>query len=227
MKLLNGALLEAKGLGIRAAVDRWLLRDVDVELQCGQRLALVGPSGSGKTLLLRALAMLDPVDTGQVLWSRHEVAPAEVPAYRSQVIYLHQRPALWEGTVESNLRGPFALRINRARRFDPAWIVAQLESLGRSAAFLTQSTRNLSGGEGQIVALLRALQMRPRVLLLDEPTASLDRLAAEQVEQLIARWFDEERGQRALVWVSHNSSHAQRLADRTVEIRAGEIARGP
>ena len=119
------------------------------------------------------------------------------------------------------------MRINRARQFDPAWIVEQLEALGRSAAFLTQSTRNLSGGEGQIVALLRALQMRPRVLLLDEPTASLDRLAAEQVEQLIARWFDEERGQRALVWVSHDSSHAQRLADRTVEIRAGVIARGP
>src|SRR5262245_60544401 len=90
--------------------DGWLLNDLNLTIAPGERLGLVGPTGAGKTLLMRAIAMLDPIDSGQVSWNGREVGPALVRAYRSHVVYLHQRPSLVSGSVETNLRLPFTLR---------------------------------------------------------------------------------------------------------------------
>ena len=159
----------------------------------GDRLGVLGPSGAGKTVLLRALALLDPLDTGTVLFQRQVVGGDEVPRYRSQVIYLHQKPALQEGTVEDNLRLPFALKTHRERRFDRGLTAELLASLGRDTAFLDKSSRDLSGGEAQIVALVRAIELEPTMLLLDEPTASLDPATAQAVEAMLDRWMDARR----------------------------------
>jgi putative ABC transport system ATP-binding protein len=216
-------LLDARGLGRRHPNgEDWLLRDVSLTICPGERLAITGPSAAGKTLLLRALALLDRLDAGEILWGGKPIAPAEVPEFRRQVIYLHQRPALYEGTVEQNLRQPFSLRVHRGRRFDRDWLVGRLDSVGRSADFLEHFTRDLSGGESQIVALLRALQLMPRILLLDEPTAALDPETAQAAEQLVADWLAEDAG-RATVWVSHNLEQARRVADRTLRIVAGRL----
>ena len=133
--------------------EEWLIRDVTFSVNFGDRLGVLGPSGAGKTVLLRALALLDPLDTGTVLFQGQVVGGDEVPRYRSQVIYLHQKPALQEGTVEDNLRLPFALKTHRERRFDRGLTAELLASLGRDTAFLDKSSRDLSGGEAQIVAL--------------------------------------------------------------------------
>src|SRR6266478_4288314 len=104
-----GVLLEAQRIGRFARESRnWLLRDVSLAVRGGDRLAIIGPTGSGKTLLLRSLALLDPTDEGQVLRLNGPISPDSVPDFRRQVIYLHQRPALIEGTVEDNLRLPFS-----------------------------------------------------------------------------------------------------------------------
>jgi putative ABC transport system ATP-binding protein len=216
-------LLDARGLGRRHPSGiEWLLRDVSLTIGPGDRLAIVGPSAAGKTLLLRALALLDRLDTGKVFWRGKVIAPAEVPDFRRRVIYLHQRPALFEGTIEENLRQPFGLRVHRERRFDLGWIIGRLRSVGRNADFLERSTRDLSGGEGQIVALLRALQLTPLILLLDEPTAALDPETAQAAEQLVAAWLAEDAA-RATVWVSHNADQAHRVADRTLRLVAGRF----
>src|SRR5262245_53862546 len=153
----DGVLLEARGVGRRRpGGDGWLLEDASLALRPGDRLALVGPTGGGKTLLLRALALLDPLDAGTVCWQGEPVPNSGVPAFRRQVIYLHQRPALFEGTVEDNLRQPFALRVHRGERFDPARVASLLAALGRDASFLAKRQGDLSGGEAQITALLRA-----------------------------------------------------------------------
>src|SRR5829696_5963452 len=140
--------LEARGIGRRqAGADGWLLQDVSIAVRPGDRVAILGHSGAGKTLLLRALAMLDPLDEGTILWGGRAVEGEAVPSFRSEVIYLHQRPALLEGSVEENLRLAISLKIQRARRFDRGRIVGYLEEIGWNAHFLEKPHRDLSGGE--------------------------------------------------------------------------------
>lgn len=223
----SNALIAADGLRRRRPDgDGWMLDGISLVLPAGSRFALTGPSGSGKTLLLRALAMLDPVDGGRLLWRGKPVARASVPAFRGQVIYLHQRPAIMGDSVEDALRRPYRLRIHHGARYDEARILAWLESLGRAGALLRQSTADLSGGERQIVALLRAMQLDPVVLLLDEPTAALDRQAVESVERLIAHWFEAAPDRRAFCWVSHDQRQASRMTDSALHMAAGRLA-GP
>ena len=189
----------------------------------GDRLAVIGPSGAGKTLLLRALAMLDPLDEGILQWKGRRISGMDVPAYRREVIYLHQRPALVQGSVETNLRYPFTLGVNRRSSFDKNRILDLLESVGRMASFLEKSSRDLSGGEAQVVALLRALQFDPSILLLDEPTTSLDLGTARAIEELLLRWLSEAPAERAFLWVSHDSDQVRRVADRCLRMHCGRL----
>lgn len=217
-------LLEAVNVRRNASgTEQCLLRDVSIAIGGGDRVAVCGPSGAGKSLLLRALALLDPLDEGEIRWRGRSVCGAMAPEYRGHVIYLHQRPPLLEGTVEENLRRPFQLKLHRDRRFDADRVNHWLEHLGRDAGFLGKRHINLSGGEGQILSLLRAMQLDPEVLLLDEPTAALDKLAAQSVEKLVQLWFNERPGQRATVWVSHDADQAARVSDVQWRIAAGRL----
>ena len=219
-----GPLLKACGLGRRKGGGQdWLLRGVCIAISPGDRLAVVGPSGAGKTLLLRALAMLDPLDEGVIQWKGQGVSGDAVPAYRREVVYLHQRPSLFEGSVESNLRYPLSLKVNRTRSFDKDRILDLLKSIARTASFLQKSSRDLSGGEAQIVSLLRALQLDPSILLLDEPTTSLDEGTAMAIEELLRRWLSEAPADRAFLWVSHDSDQVRRVADRWLRMQGGRL----
>jgi putative ABC transport system ATP-binding protein len=216
--------IEAAGLGRR---DRksgaWLIRDVSVSVDFGERSGVLGPSGAGKTVLLRAIALLDPIDEGSIRWDGRIVRGEAVPDYRRRVIYLHQRPALLDGTVEDNLRYPFTLRAHRDRAFDPARAEGLLARLGREGGFLAKHSRDLSGGESQLVGLIRAVQLDPAVLLLDEPTASLDPATARAVEGLLDDWLAADPDGRALIWVSHDADQARRMTGHRIHLRAGRL----
>jgi putative ABC transport system ATP-binding protein len=217
--------LAAIGIGRRdPTTDSWLIREVNMSVHFGDRVGIVGSSGAGKTVLLRALAMLDPIDAGEILWNGRPVHGDAVPGYRKQVIYLHQRPALYEGSVEDNLRYPFTLEGHRSNAFDRSRVVDLLAALGRDAGFLAKSSRDLSGGEAQIVALIRAIQLEPSVLLLDEPTASLDPGTAQALEAVINRWLTAKTGERALVWVSHDREQTLRMTAETIELHSGRVS---
>jgi putative ABC transport system ATP-binding protein len=219
----HAPLLQAENIGRRHPDGRaWLLDGVSLRIEPGDRLAMIGPSGAGKTLLLRALARLDPLDQGTILFKGQAVAHDAIPRFRSHVIYLHQRAALIEETVEAALRRPLALKIHRPRRFDRDRVLRWLACLGREADFLTKKVAELSGGEIQITALARALQLDPSVLLLDEPTAALDGPTASAVERLIADWLDESR-ERAMIWVSHNEAQAGRIGRAIIHMAAGRL----
>ena len=217
-------MLKACGVGRRKpGGEDWLLRGICLTVRPGERLALTGPSGAGKTVLLRALALLDPHDEGSIEWNGRSLTPEAIPAYRTQIAYLHQRPALFEGTVEDNLRYPFILRSHRGKRFERQRVVGILETLMRDEVFLEKSSRDLSGGEAQIVALTRCLQLDPTMLLLDEPTASLDTATAEAAEQLLHRWQLEDSGVRSFIWVTHNLRQAERVSGRRLQMHLGGI----
>lgn len=219
-------MLEARSIARRAG-DHWLLRPLDLEIAGGERIVLSGPSGSGKTVLLRALALLDPLDGGEIRLDGRPIEPRGVPAYRCRVGYLHQAPALADGTVEANLRRPFDLAAHRGQRFDRASAVGLLRRLGRDESFLRRRRGDLSGGEAQIVALVRLLQLAPSILLLDEPTAALDPDSAERARTLLAEWQAGDGGGRAYVWVTHDAALARRVAGRRLHLADGRLAKGP
>ena len=142
-------ILEAFDLGRYApATDAWLLRHVSLGLEAGQRIVIVGPTGSGKTLLLRSLAFLDPLDAGELHWKGAAISRHTVPVFRSQVIYLHQRPSLIEGTVAENLKYPFSFAVHSGRRFDEARIGQWLQLLGRDSELPAEVESGLVGRRG-------------------------------------------------------------------------------
>lgn len=220
--MTEAPLLDARSITRRRDEGGWLLREVSLAVEGGDRVAIQGPSGSGKTLLLRALALLDPLDAGEVRLRGRAVPDVQVPAFRRQVTYLHQGPPLSEGTVEANLRLPFSLAVHHDRRFERERALELLEELGRDADFLGARIDDLSGGERQMVALVRILQLDPTVLLLDEPTAALDPATAELAESLLTTWCEGEG--RAFLWVSHDPAQARRVARRRLRLEGGALA---
>lgn len=212
----SAPLLQARRLGF-AIGGRTLWNDLDLTLGAGERLAVVGASGSGKTLLLRTLAGLEPIQTGELRFQDRPLSDWSMPAYRARVVYLPQRPALPEGAVEAALRVPFQFRVHRHQHFPLDRARELLASLGREESFLQQGTERLSGGEAQLVALLRALLIGPDVLLLDEPTASLDAHAVRAVERLVEDWL-RAQPQRACVWTSHDRLQVERISDRVLAL---------
>ena len=189
------ALVAASGIERRdPARHATLLFPTDFTLHEGDRAVITGPSGSGKSVFLRALALLDPIDAGRFSGAANAVARAGVPAYRRRVAYIAQRPAMLDGSVEDNLRYPFGLKVYRDVHFDRAAVARLASAASRGEDFLDKRASELSGGEAQIAALIRVLQLAPDVLLLDEPTASLDPASAREIEALVDAWFAEQRG---------------------------------
>ena len=200
-----------------------LLQPTDFTLHAGDRVSITGSSGSGKSVFLRALALLDTPTSGQMLWNGQPIANAQIPHYRSHISYLSQRPALLEGTVEDNLRFPFSLKTLRKRHFDRASVITLLEHAGKAPDFLAKHALDLSGGESQVVSLIRTLQLDPEVLLLDEPTAALDPASSRDVEALIDAWFAADNA-RAYVWVSHDLDQARRMSAIHLHMSAGVLS---
>ncbi|MBW4432857.1 MAG: ATP-binding cassette domain-containing protein [Pelatocladus maniniholoensis HA4357-MV3] len=205
----------------RKVEERWIWSNLNFQVFSGEQIAVVGASGSGKSLLLRTLAGLDPVQAGKIMFQGQDIGSYFMPSYRSQIIYLHQRPALWEGAVEENLQQVYRLAVHRHLVYNRELILNYLDLLHKTPDFLQRPVSALSGGEAQIVAFLRALQLSPSILLLDEPTASLDALTAQSLEALVAAWQNEQP-HRAYLWTSHDSTQLQRITNRQITLKEKE-----
>jgi ABC-type iron transport system FetAB ATPase subunit len=164
-----------------------------------------GPSGAGKTLLLRALADLDPHE-GEVRLDGVATRRIPPPVWRRRVGLLAAESAWWGERVRDHFQG------------DPT---AGLERLGLPTAALDWEVRRLSTGERQRLALLRLLENRPEVLLLDEPTANLDDAGRACVEALIRDY--REAGGAAVVWVAHDAGQLARVATHWLRMDAGRL----
>lgn len=171
----------------------------------GECVSLRGPSGSGKSLLLRAIADLDP-HQGQVLLDDSTSTLIPAPQWRKQVALLPVESQWWLDEVGAHFSGE-----------DCEWF----EPLGFTAETMHWQVSRLSSGEKQRLALARTLMNQPRVLLLDEPTASLDPESIARVEQLIADYRRDTNA--AVLWVSHDAQQAARVGSRHLLLTANGI----
>ncbi|WP_137921772.1 molybdenum ABC transporter ATP-binding protein [Hydrogenophaga sp. 2FB] len=216
------------GLQLTARLQRaGFLLDVDLQLPARGVSVLFGPSGSGKTTCLRVLAGLEPQATGVVrvgdeLW-QDSAQGLMRPVHRRSLGYVFQEASLFDHlSVQGNLMFGFK-RTPAAERRHP-WDHG-LELLG-IAHLLQRMPHELSGGERQRVAIARALATSPRVLLMDEPLASLD--AARKAE--ILPWLEQlhERLDIPVVYVTHSPDELARLGDHLVLLETGRVrAQGP
>ncbi len=191
----------------RAAHAVRALTEVSLAIQAGERVALVGANGCGKSTLLRLLHGLTPPTAGAV--SRH-------PKARQAMLF--QRPHLLRLSVLSNIALGLWLGGMRWAQARAQALVA-LSRVGLSD-LAQRPARKLSGGQQQRVALARAWALSPQVLLLDEPTASLDPHAKREVEALIAEFSAQAM---TLVFASHNLGQVKRLASRVIYLEHGRV----
>jgi tungstate transport system ATP-binding protein len=194
------------------------LRIGQLEVQAGEVVGLLGPVGSGKSTLLRLLAGLEPPCGGEAWFGDDRLDGPGLPlSVRRRVTLAFQHPRLLTGTVRSNVEYGLRLRGNRWR---PGVVDGLLDRLGL-AGIASQSSRSLSGGQAQLVALARALAVEPQVLLVDEPTAHLDPALVALVEGVIA---ERNRVQgTTVVWATHNLFQARRVAHRVGLLLDGDL----
>lgn len=177
---------------------------VSGEVASGEVLQITGPSGCGKSTLLRLLARLIARESGQL--TLHDQPDSEINpmVWRTKVHYFAQKSIMTEGSVWHNIAYPFSLKI-RSHKPKPEKQVALelLRRMGLADDMLDQTAASLSWGEKQRIALVRTLLMEPTVLLLDEPTASLDESSRQAMMTLVAEWL-MQADDRAVLLVSHN-----------------------
>lgn len=208
-------LLETLQIGWERQEKR-LWWDLNLQVWPGERVAVRGPSGCGKTQLLRTIARLDPLCSGELRLQGQRADRWPSPAWRAAVLYVAQQTPLVEGSVETNLLWPLRFRVQRRHLANLQNLPDWLQQLGRDSTFLKQQAHHLSGGERQLLALLRALLLEPCVLLLDEPTASLDPESSTALEKLLRSWMQER--EVACLFTSHDSAQVERLANRCVHL---------
>jgi sulfonate transport system ATP-binding protein len=187
---------------VRMYGEKVILNGLNLRIRVGEFVALLGESGCGKTTLLRALAGIDPIQRGVIT----TLSPPSV-------VFQEHRLLPWENLWKNVSLG---LRQSNARR-----LAAQaLEEVGLGER-LEDWPRNLSGGQAQRVAIARALIQEPKLLLLDEPFASLDALTRLKMHKLLKKLISKHRP--GVLLVTHDIFEAVLLADRILLMRDGSI----
>jgi tungstate transport system ATP-binding protein len=215
----KGIILEVKNLS--KVYEREVLHIEQLSFHRGRIYGIIGPSGAGKSTFLRLVNLLELPTSGEIYFKGEPVALNGLPDVRArrEMTMVFQKPLLFRTSVEENIA--YGLR---ARRFPREEIKARVESLLEKVGLKELARRHagtLSGGEAQRVAIARAVAFEPALLLLDEPTANLDPLNVELIEQLI---LDLNRDtEMTIIIVTHNIFQARRIAGEVIFLHEGRI----
>ncbi len=199
----------------------WALKGVNLEIRQGEVLALVGPNGSGKTTILKLAGGLYRPARGEIrLWGMNiwEVNGSRRLELRRMVVYVHEKPILLRGTALDNVA--FALLLRGVPRGEAMRRAKDLLESSASSHLLGKDRSDMSAGEAQVVSILRAVAAGPRILLLDEPTAHLDREKRGILTDLIGKLRSEGVG---MAIATHDLLLAVRAANRVAIIENGKV----
>ena len=197
----------------KSIADKILWSDISFSLRTGEILFVRGPSGVGKTLLLRSLACLDPIQAHSITFGGNTPVEIGIPKWRTLINYIFQQRVALKGTPSElyYTAQRFSAQRGRSRGDLPAII----HDLGLEQAVLNQPWAELSGGQAQRVQIAIAVALRPAILLLDEPTSSLDVDSARRVERVLKNCG------AGLLWVSHDPQQPSRVGGRVIDLPGG------
>jgi phosphonate transport system ATP-binding protein len=224
-------MLKLLGLTKRYARDAVALDGVSLEVPAGQVVALIGPSGAGKSTLIRCINRLVEPTSGQVLLDGLDITalgrgPLRLARRRIGMIFqefaLVERLTVMENVLSGRL-GYVGFWRSYLRRFPEADVERAFELLARVGLedFVDKRADALSGGQRQRVGIARALMQAPELLLVDEPTASLDPKTSRQIMRLLSE-LCAERGLAAVINI-HDVKLAQRFVQRVIGLKAGRV----
>lgn len=206
---------------VSSVSNRIIFSQIAGIVSVGEKIVFVGPSGQGKSTLLRILGLLDEADSGEMVLLGKPLQQWNPQAWRMNVCYVSQTPVMLEGSIEDNLRTVSRLHHTE---YDPAYAAHLMSSVGLGDMGLSKEASTLSGGEKQRVALVRSLLLRPKLLLLDEITSSLDDVSKYAVERLITD-INQQEG-TGYVWISHDRDQAARIGERVWSLSNGTLSEG-
>ncbi|MHA2225268.1 MAG: ATP-binding cassette domain-containing protein [Candidatus Hodarchaeales archaeon] len=199
-----------------------IISNINLEFHPGEIFGVIGPSGSGKTTLLKAIALLidKKAINGFYNYEGRQIYPVVnerlFKETRKDLVFIHQHPVLFKGTVQYNIE--YGLRLRNGKNFvkilEPLIESFQLKEL------LNRNVQTLSGGEKQRVCFLRAMALKPRILILDEPTQNLDPWNVKNIEKNIRDFLNDDG---MVIIVTHNFFQAQRITHRTAILINGKI----
>ncbi len=212
--------LRLQGIVKAFVADAPVLQNFNLEVAAGEIVCLLGASGCGKTTLLRLLAGLERADAGHIRLGGKDIQ--ELAPHVRQIGFLFQDHVLFPHlNVGDNIA--YGLRMQGWPRASIPDRVAELLDLVRMPDYAARNIQELSGGESQRVALARSLAPKPRLLLLDEPLASLDRTLREELVQEVKELL--QGLSMTALYVTHDQEEAYAIADRIALLHAGRIIR--
>ena len=194
----------------------------DFSIRSGRIYSLTGPNGAGKTTLLKILAFLDRPSTGEIRFFDKKVSQAEseLLELRRQVVMVDQSPLLFTGTVAGNVA--FGLKMRKVPSAERRKrVIEALEQVGMEH-FVRAEAHRLSGGETKRVAMARALAIRPKVLLCDEPTANVDSENQKIILDILAGINRQEK--TSIIFSTHYQSLEQQLAHFCLHLQQGHFS---
>jgi tungstate transport system ATP-binding protein len=196
-----------------AAAGQYLIDHISCVLEAQSYTVVLGPNGAGKSLLLRLCHGLIRASRGSIRWHGLDVDAAR--RYQAMVF---QRPVLLRRTAAANIS--YALRVHGVPRRQRQTLVSQALEQAGLRDLARRPARLLSGGEQQRLALARAWVLKPQVLLLDEPTASLDPAATQAVETVLKQIT---KSGTKMIMATHDLGQARRLADEILFLHRGRL----
>ncbi len=192
-----------------------ILSNLDLRIESGELVTIMGPSGSGKTTMLRLINRLSEADSGAIMLNGRDIRDYAPTELRRMVGMVFQLPVVFKGSVRDNLA--FGTKLWR-NNID---LDALAKACGISETLLSADAGQLSVGEKQRVCIARALANQPDVLLLDEPTSSLDAVNAERIEKMLLNLRKESN--LTMVWITHEMEQARRIGGRRLLLKEGKL----